>query len=269
MNPLAGVRSLLFVPADDERKLAKAFRSAADAVIADLEDGVAPARKELARRQLRSLARIERPPLRMVRIAAGEPLDLDAIAALELDAVVVAKANPDVLAALGAVSPPLIALIETARGLRETFDIAAHPQVAALMLGSLDLTAELQLRRRPDGAELLLARSTLVLASAVASLRRPFDGVHPGLADSPEFLAEIELARDVGLGGKACIHPRQVIAINNRFRPSAAECDWARAVVRTYEEARAKQEGVSGLNGTLVDRPVYLRAVRLLEEAEG
>jgi citrate lyase beta subunit len=268
VSALSVARSLLFAPADDDRKLASAFRSKADAVIADLEDGVAPARKDAARSSLAALPDVARP-LRLARIAPNEPRDLEAIAGVELDAVVVAKTTMEALDGLAPVRPPLVALIENARGLHEAFEIAAHPQVAALMLGSLDLAIDLRLRRRPDGQELLFARSTLVLASAAASIRPPFDGVHPATAESPEFRAEVELARNLGFGGKACIHPRQLPAVNQGFAPTAAEVEWAGAVLAAWEEARTDGRGAISLRGELVDRPVYHRALPLIEESKG
>ena len=97
MIDILNARSFLFAPADDERKLASALRSSADAVIADLEDGVASAHKEVARDGLRSFADQTSSPLRLVRIAADEPRDVAAVADLRLDAVVVAKSTFDVI----------------------------------------------------------------------------------------------------------------------------------------------------------------------------
>jgi citrate lyase beta subunit len=268
VSTLFVARSLLFAPADDERKLASAFRSKADAVVADLEDGVATARKDMARHALATLPDVARP-LRAARIAPDEPRDLEAIAGVKLDAVVVAKATMEALHGLATVRPPLVALIETARGIREAFEIAAHQQVAALMLGSLDLAIDLRLRRRADGQELLFARSTLVLASAAASIRPPFDGVHSAIADSPELFAEVELVRDLGFGGKGCIHPHQIAAVNQGFAPTAAELEWAGAVLAAWEHARTDGRGAISLRGELVDRPVYLRALALIEESKG
>ena len=133
------------------------------------------------------------------------------------------------------------------------------------MIGRLDLAAELHLRSRADGAELMAARAALVLASATATIRRPIDGVHTGVNASKELLAEIELARDLGFGGKACIHPKQLAPVNAGFGPSADELEWAKKVARAFEEADARSEAVISLHGQLIDRPVYLRAMSLLE----
>ena len=244
MLALAGIRSLLFVPGDDERKLAKAFSSCADAVIADLEDGVAGGRKDAARTTVaRILAASEKSCACMVRVNAGELRDIEALAGLDLDAVVVPKATLQSVVSLGTGGPPLVALVESAAGVRDAFEIAASSRVAALMLGTLDLAAEQRLRRRADGLELLLARSTIVLASAAAGLRAPFDGVYPSMADEAGLEAEIELARDLGFAGKACIHLAQVAAVRRGFRASEAELKWARSVVTAYEKAEAEGRG--------------------------
>src|SRR5712691_814500 len=144
---LLRLRSLLFAPGSDERKLAKALASAADAVVCDLEDAVAPAGKEAAR-EVTARVLSEKPkagPARLVRVnAAGTPWfadDLALVATLALDALVLPKASPESVAALGIDGPPVIAIVETALGLRRAFEIASQPRVAALVLGSVDLGA--------------------------------------------------------------------------------------------------------------------------------
>ena len=173
--PLASVRSLLFAPGNEERKLRGALESDADAVIADLEDAVPAAEKDRARRVVREVlgdGRAEPParPLRLLRIAA--PADLELAAELRVDAVVVPKATAAAVSELPA-GPPVVAIVETPAGLREAHAIASSPAVAALMLGAVDLSVALGLEPYGDGLELLFARSSIAVDSAAAGIQRP------------------------------------------------------------------------------------------------
>ena len=266
-NPdLSHVRSLLFAPGDDERKLTGALASEADGVVADLEDAVAPAEKDAARE---TVARI-RP--RIVRVNGVDTAwfadDLALVAELDLDAVVVPKATADAVAALGAHGPPVIAIVETAQGLRLAYETAASQRVAALVLGAVDLGAALGLEPRPDGLEILHARSKVVLDSAAAGIRPPFDIVHLDVADGAGLEEECRFARSLGFRGKVCIHPRQAPIVNRVFAPTEDDVAWARRVVEAYEEGIGEGKGVLALDGSMVDLPVVERARRVLAEAE-
>jgi citrate lyase beta subunit len=264
---LSHVRSLLFAPGNEERKLAGALASEADGVVADLEDAVAPAEKEAARELV---ARV-RPPI--VRVNGADTRwfaeDLAMVEGLSLDAIVLPKATPESVAALGAQGPPVIAIIETAQGLRLAYETACAPRVAALILGAVDLGAEVGLEPRLVGVEILYARSKVVLDSAAAAIRSPFDIVHVDIHDDEGLEAECRLARSLGFRGKACIHPQQVPIVNRVFAPSKEEVEWARKVIEAYEQGVGEGRGVLALNGAMVDLPVVQRARRVLAEAEG
>ena len=266
---LPHLRSLLFAPGSDERKLAKALSSDADAVVCDLEDAVAPREKESARDVVAGALRGAPPgPARLVRInAAGTPWfedDLAFAAALALDGLVLPKASPESVELVGSAGPPVVAIVETAMGLRQAFEIAREPRVAALVLGAVDLGAEVGLEPRPDAQEILYARSKVAVDSAAAGLRGPFDVVHLDFGDSTGLEEQCRLARALGFRGKACIHPGQVETINRIFAPSAEEVEWARGIVAAFE---GQNEGVLSVNGTMVDKPVVERARRVLREA--
>ena len=270
---LATARSLLFAPGNDERKLEKALAAGADAVVADLEDAVPAGEKEAARtvagRVLRGAATAS---LVAVRVnAAGTEhweADLQAVADLELDALVLPKAIPDAVGALGPDGPPVIAIVETALGVRHAYETARLPRVAALVLGAVDLGLELGLEPRADGQEVLYARSRLVLESAAAGLRSPFDLVHVDTRDDDGLEAEARLARSLGFRGKACIHPAQVAIVNRVFSPTAEERERARRVVEAYERGLADGRGAVALDGEMIDFPVVERARRILAETE-
>ncbi len=194
--------------------------------------------------------------------------DLAAVAGLELDAIVLPKATPDAVAALGESGAPLLAIVETAVGLQLAHATASSPRVAALVLGAVDLGAELRLEPRPDGQELLLARSQVVLDSAAAGIRAPFDAVHLDVRDDEGLEAEALLARSLGFRGKACVHPAQVPIVNRVFAPSGEALEWARSVIAAYEEGVRAGRGAVALNGAMIDLPVVERARKLLAEAK-
>jgi citrate lyase beta subunit len=273
VTTLDTARSLLFAPADDERKLAKALAGDADAVVADLEDAVAPEAKPGARDVIRRVFAVaESGPLRLVRVNAAETVfhqdDLALIADLELAAVVLPKATPDAVDALGDEGPPVLAIVETAQGVRLAYEIATRPRVVALQIGAVDLGAEVGLESRADGQELVYVRSKLVLDSVAAGLRAPFDVVHLDVDDTKGLEEECRLARSLGLRGKACIHPAQVVVVNLAFLPSETEVAWARRVLAANDAAAADGRGVFALEGAMVDRPVVERARRVLLETE-
>jgi citrate lyase beta subunit len=273
VTSLTGTRSLLFAPGGEERKLVGALAASADAVIADLEDAVAPAAKAQARELVvRVLSETQTPSARLVRVNGTDSeyfaADLAAAAELKLEGLVLPKATPEAVAALGPDGPPVIAIVETAQGLRQAYDTAAEPRVIALMLGAVDLGAELALQSRSDGLEILYARSKLVVDSAAAGIRSPFDLVHSEVHDLQGLKAEALLARSIGFGGKTCIHPAQVPIVNNVFTPSVAQVERARRVLAAYERGLAEGKGVVTLDGKMVDLPVVEQARRILATAE-
>ena len=233
--------------------------------MADLEDAVAPAQKAAARELVAEL----RPPVVRVNGADTEWFadDLALVRELEPEAIVLPKATPDAVAALGPDGPPVVAIVETAAGVRAAYETAAAARVAALLLGAVDLGAEVGLEPRPDGLEILYARSKVVLDSAAAGIRPPFDIVHLDVKDDAGLEEECRLARSLGFRGKMCIHPAQIPVVNRVFAPTADEIEWARRVVEGFEQAVSEGRGVFGLEGTMVDRPVVERARRVLVEA--
>ena len=268
------IGSVLFAPGDDQRKLGKAIDAGATLAIADLEDAVAESAKAAAR-DVVAAALTGRAPVAgrcAVRInALDTPFagdDLAMAASAGADAIVVPKARASSLRTLDAATlPPIIAIVETAVGLQESAEIATAPGVWALLLGAVDLAVELRLTPRADGLELLFARSKLVLDSAAAQIAAPIDIVHVDIADDDALRAESELARSLGFGGKACIHPRQVPIVERAFAPTADELERARRVVDAYEAAAARGEGVVRVDGAMVDLPVYERARDIIRDS--
>ena len=264
-------RSYLFVPAERPDRIAKALTSAADAVICDLEDAVAPAAKPTARQALADwLARaggVLAKPL-VVRINSVDSAwfddDLAVCRAPAVQAVMLPKAEraDDIARVASATGKPVIALVETAAGMDELRAVARAPGVERIAFGSIDF--QLDLGIVGDGDALLAFRSRLVLASRVAGLPPPVDGVCTAIGDAVAVSADARYARSLGFGAKLCIHPTQVQAVNDAFSPSADELAWARRVVDAMRDAGGAAVAV---DGKMVDRPIGLRAEALLRQA--
>ena len=236
-------------------------------MVADLEDAVTPDRKEEARELVLRL----RPSV--VRVNGADTRwfedDLAAVGELPLEALVLPKATPDAVAALGGGGPPVIAIVETAQGLRLAYETASSPRVGALLLGAADLGAELGWEPRPDGLELLYARSRVVVDSAAAGIRAPFDVVHLDTRDDAGLEAAARFARSLGFLGKACIHPAQVAIVNRVFAPEAESVAWAERVLAAAERGEHEGRGAVALDGEMIDAPIVERARRILSEAKG
>ncbi|MDX6397588.1 MAG: (3S)-malyl-CoA thioesterase [Gaiellaceae bacterium] len=268
------LRSLLFAPAAEERKLRKALTAGADAVIADLEDGTAPGEKEAGRAILEAVFAEDAPCARVVRLNAVDTPwfagDLELAARLQVDLLMLPKATPKAVAALGAAGPPVLAIVETAAGLRLAYETGSADRVAALALGTHDLGAELRTTTLPGGLEFLYARSKVVTDSAAAGLAAPIDTVYLDTRDTEGLEREATLARSLGFGGKLCIHPAQVETVNRVFTPSEEELEWARRVLEAYRVAQRDGLGAVALDGKMVDLPIVRQAERLLGgEARG
>ena len=258
------LRSYLFVPADRPERFAKALASGAGAVIVDLEDAVAPHAKDAARAALEAwLARSEGRVV--VRINSVDTPwfadDLRVCRSSCVAAVMLPKAERAIdLAAIE--HKALLPLIETAAGIDALRDIARAPRVERLVFGSIDL--QLDLGITGDGDELLFFRSQLVLASRLAGLAPPVDGVSTAIDDAAQLEADAQRARRLGFGAKLCIHPKQVDTVNRSFSPSAEELAWAHRVL----DAAASAAGAAvAVDGKMVDKPVLLRAQALLRQA--
>lgn len=255
-------RAPLFVPADRPDRFCKAALSGADAVILDLEDAVAPDAKDRARDAL-SCDFTDLPVI--VRVnpidAPWHDADIAAMRSRPFAAVMLPKAeDPAAIQAMSAMLPGMavVALIESAIGLAAAGAIAGLPVVTQLAFGSIDFCADLGMDHRRD----LLApvRFQLVLASRIAGVAAPLDGVTAQLDDTALTLSDATEAHALGMGGKLCIHPRQVAQVHRAFLPSDAQIAWARRVLDAGD-------GAVAVDGAMVDEPVRLRARTVLTSA--
>jgi citrate lyase subunit beta/citryl-CoA lyase len=271
-------RSWLFVPADSERKIAKALESEADALIFDLEDSIAPAQKAAARDILKQLPKRSGGPEWWVRInpLGSEHLkdDLELIGIADLHGIVLPKADSggDVTElAHRTGNIPIHAIVtETAASL---FGLLSYREpgspLRAMSWGAEDLSATLGAASKYDSDGGLsftyrLARS-LCLAGAVAAGVQPVDGVFADFRDSDGLRAEAEAAAREGFTGKLAIHPDQVAVINAAFIPSAEDVGHAEAIVAAFEAQ--PDAGVLSVGGRMVDRPHLSQARRVLDRA--
>ncbi len=271
-------RSWLFVPADSEKKVARALDSEADAIIFDLEDSVAPARKAAARAILKELPARSGGPQWWVRI---NPLrtddhreDLDIIGIADVHGIVLPKteSGADIIELAHRTGTiPIHAIVtETAASL---FGLMSYRDpkstLAAMSWGAEDLSAALGAASKYDeDGELSftyrLARS-LCLAGAAAAGVQPVDGVFADFRDADGLAREAAAARREGFTGKLAIHPDQVAVINAAFTPSADEVAEARDIVAAFEAQ--PDAGVLSVAGKMVDRPHLVQARRVLERA--
>ena len=263
--------SWLFVPADRPDRFGKALRAGADEVILDLEDAVAQDAKRAARAHVvdwlsdrhSSWVRINR---------SGTPWhvdDIDAVACCDgLRGLVVPKAEePGVITAIAArvallrgVDRPIVALVETALGVLELDALSRCPAISRLAFGSIDFALDIDAHETDEA--LLHARSSLVVASRAAGLPSPIEGVTVDVRNPDLVIAAARRARALGFGGKLCIHPRQVEAVNAAFAPTEAELEWARRVLSAVQESDGS---AFTLDGRMVDEPVLARAKRIIE----
>jgi citrate lyase subunit beta/citryl-CoA lyase len=261
-------RSLLFMPGSNSRALEKARGLSADGLIFDLEDAVAPEAKAAARGLVAAAVAAGGYGSRELVLRVNPPGsewgedDLAAAAAMPIDAVLLPKVEGaamvhhtvERLDALGAPPDlPVWCMLETPRGIIAATGIAAaSPRVAALVMGTSDLTKELRARSTPDRLPLHTALGLVVLAARAHGLTA-LDGVHIDLADDRGFAAACRQGRDFGFDGKTLIHPKQIDVANAAFGPSADELDCARRTIAAYDEARAAGQGIVVLDGRLVE----------------
>lgn len=258
-------RSYLFVPADRPERFEKARDSGADAVIVDLEDAVAPGRKRAARDAMTHALDVSAPVVVRINAAGTAWFDDDARACDHPGVAAIMLPKSEDAAAVAAVrhlsgGKPVLALVETALGMARVQPLAGTEGVARLVFGSIDFQLDLDIPE-DDGESLLWFRSQLVLASRVAGLPAPVDGVTTTFDDAAVVAAAARRSRGLGFGAKLCIHPRQVAPVHAAFSPAAHELDWARRVV---EAAAQAQGGAVAVDGKMVDAPVLARAQRLL-----
>jgi (3S)-malyl-CoA thioesterase len=269
-------RSFLYIPASKERALDKARSLLADAIIFDLEDAVAPEEKSAARALL-SRVLTEGGYGHRARIVRINGLDTAWGAAdlavfgqdAQVEALLVPKVNRAAdLDAVAALAPgkPLWAMMETALGMLNAAEIAAHPALAGMVMGTNDLAKELGSRSRPDRLP-MQAGLGLCLLAARANGRVIVDGVYNAFKDDAGLAAECAQGRDMGFDGKTLIHPAQLDICNAAFAPSEAEITLARRQIEAFNAAQAVGQGVAVVDGKIVENLHIVTAQGVLAKA--
>lgn len=259
--------ALLFVPGDRPERFAKALAACPGGIILDLEDGVTPSAKALARDHVKAFLKTgpERCLVRLNPVSSAEFInDIKQLKGIRPYGLVLAKTESaqEVQRVRDAwPDTPIFPLIETASALLQLVPIARAEGVCQLVLGGLDLSADSGIAF-PNSFLLDYARLRMVLASRLAGLAKPIDTPHPAFRDLEPVRLDAETAAGLGCGSKLCIHPAQVSVIGKAFSPSAAEIERAKAVL-----AAMQQGGAVALDGQMVDAPVVARARQILELA--
>ncbi|MCL7463620.1 (3S)-malyl-CoA thioesterase [Phaeovulum sp. NW3] len=279
--PARPYRSVLYIPGSKERALEKARDLACDAIIFDLEDAVAVEEKVNARALLAQTLTSADYGAR-ARIVRVNGLDSDwgrddlvAFAAAikagaKVDAVLIPKVSKAAdLDAVAELIPavPLWAMMETALGMLNAAEIAAHPRLQGMVMGTNDLAKELGSRFRPDRLA-MQAGLGLCLLAARAHGRIIVDGVYNAFKDEDGLRAECDQGRDMGFDGKTLIHPAQLDTANAAFAPSEAEIDLARRQIAAFDEAQRQGQGVAVVDGKIVENLHIVTARQILAKAE-
>ena len=287
MIPIRPRRSALYMPGSNARAIGKAKTLAADVVIFDLEDAVAPNTKAQARDQVCAAVQAGGYGLRelVIRINALETpwgeADLAAAIAAAPDAILVPKvSSAETLAAVGlrlrklgaAERTKIWAMIETPLAILRAENIASaardvDTRLACFVMGTNDLAKDTRARLLPGRAAMLPWLMT-ALAAARAHGIDILDGVYNNLSDADGFRTECEQGRDCGFDGKTLIHPDQIAAANEIYAPSQQEIESARAIVAAFEEPENAGKGAISLNGRMVERLHAEMAKRTLALAE-
>ncbi len=280
-------RAMMFVPGNNPGMLQNAGIYQADTVILDLEDSVAISEKDAARDLVyqaiktisypcevgvrinhistpygrKDLERVLPAKPELIRLPKAESAE----EIQEIDAIIMAAEEAN---GFEPGSIRMMAAIETAKGLRQAYEIAtASPRMEALAIGGEDFLADLKTSRTRHGGELAVARGQLVLAARAAGVQ-VIDSVFSDIRDEEGFIAETTRIKEMGFDGKSVVNPRQIKLIYQIFAPAEKEIDLAERILEAYQEALAKNSGVISLNGKMIDTPVVLRAERTLAYAK-
>ena len=276
--------SRLYVPGNTPGMMINAGLHSADGIILDLEDSVAPEKKDEARILVRNALRQVNfyGSERMVRINQGERglKDLEYVIPQNVNLIIVPKCeHADEVRAIdakitvisekvGLTGPVcLMPVIESALGIEKSFEIAgSSSNVVALAIGLEDYTADLGVQRTTGGTESFYARTRLVVAAKAAGIQ-PIDSVFSDVADMEALRQNVIASKALGFEGMGCIHPRQIRVIRQGFAPAAEEVEKAMKIVAAYKEAIEKGSAVTALGSKMIDPPVVARAQKTIDLA--
>ncbi|WP_415233367.1 HpcH/HpaI aldolase/citrate lyase family protein [Pseudorhodobacter sp.] len=275
MPPIRPYRSALYIPGSKTRALEKAQTLAADAIIFDLEDAVAPDEKSAARALLiETLATADYGNrAKIVRVNGLDTEwgadDIAAFTGAKIDALLIPKVStPEDLDCVAELIPdtPLWAMMETALGMLNATSIAAHPRLAGMVMGTNDLAKELNSRFRADRLPMQAGLGLCLLAAKAHNLTI-IDGVYNAFKDDDGLRAECDQGRDMGFDGKTLIHPAQLAIANAAFAPTEAEITLAQRQIEAFTAAKAAGQGVAVVDGKIVENLHIVTAEATLAKA--
>lgn len=281
-------RTMMFVPGNNPAMIKDAGIYGADSIMFDLEDAVSITEKDAARFLIsEALKSQDYGNAELVARVNGQDTpfyenDVMAMVKAGVDVIRLPKAesaemiqqlDADTLTAekkfgreIG--STHLMAAIESAKGVLNAPAIAAaSDRMIGIAISAEDYTTDMKTHRYPDGAELEFARNMVLHAARAADIAA-FDTVFTNMDDTEGFYRETRHIHQLGFDGKSLVNPRQIPMVNEVYAPSKAEIENAKDVIETIEEARLKGSGVISMNGQMVDRPVALRAQRVMQLAK-
>lgn len=281
-------RTMMFVPGNNPAMVKDAGIYGADSIMFDLEDAVSMAEKDAARDLVyEALQTQDYGDAELVVRVNGQDTpyyanDVRAMVKAGIDVVrlpktedaeMVKKLDADITAAEKEFgreegSTMLMAAIESAKGVINAYQIAsASDRMMGIALSAEDYTTDMKTHRYPDGAELEFARN-MVLHAARAAGVAAFDTVFTNMNDTEGFYRETEYIHQLGFDGKSLVNPRQIPMVNKVYEPTKKEIENAKNVENAIKEAKLKGSGVISMNGQMVDRPVVLRAERVMRLAK-
>ena len=276
--------SRLYLPGNTPGLMINAGLHSADGIILDLEDSVAPEKKDEARILVRNaLRQIDfHGAERMVRINQGDRGldDLQILIPHNVNLVLIPKCEGEVYLkkveeVINSVSKKfnlknqvfLMPIIESALGIEKSFEIACASQnIAALAIGLEDYTADLGVMRTIEGKESFYARTRLVVAAKAAGIQ-PIDSVFSDVADMDALRQNVMVSKSLGFEGMGCIHPRQIPVIKQGYSPDQTEIEKSKRIVQAFESAKLQGLGVVALGSKMIDPPVVARAQKIIDLA--
>lgn len=276
--------SRLYLPGNNPGLMINAGLHSADGIILDLEDSVAPEKKDEARILVRNALRQINflGAERMVRINQGERglKDLHSVIPHNVNLVLIPKCESleyitQVEEEIAAIKKKfliqnqvfLMPIIESALGIENSFDIARGSEnVVALAIGLEDYTADLGVTRTIEGTESFYARTRLVVAAKAAGIQA-IDSVFSDVADMEALRQNVKVSKSLGFEGMGCIHPRQIPVIKKGFTPDESEIERSKKIVLAFETARKSGLGVVALGSKMIDPPVVARAQKIIDLA--
>jgi len=266
-------RSFIFVPTHSEKMMRKAQGFRADGVILDLEDAVAPEEKDASRERLERLfGELDFGYKSVfVRINAFETIwgrkDAEVVRSIKPDAVVVPKVKDlrdlEVVAEITG-DIPLVSMIETPQAILNLNNISRCRRLIGFFFGAADLTGELNMALTRFRNEMIYFMSAVVTVARAHNLF-VLDTPAFDLRDEEALRKQAEFAKIMGFDGKTAIHPSQLDVINEVFSPREEEVEWAKRVKEVFEEALKQGRGVTTLDGKMIERIHYRRALKILE----